>query len=156
MTNALSKHLTQVRRIHTDPFGVACLDAHAWVEDKAGNVVFDPEFQDLYGSIKFLNGCALNAPMCREAVPTWEDDLKEMNGAIADYAIAQSRRDGKDWTENDVLTQLYQYPQAGNCFANAKAYNHFHPETVVRIGKAGWRKSRFYGDTEGPIHWEYG
>ena len=151
----------------------AVLDLHAWCENSAGDVIFDPMFPE-YERDKRINGC-VGDPLYQEL-----DDNGEMLKVIQDKIldpwvienVQLSRMKYKDLkndkggpaTDHEIIHEalfplIEEQPHHLGCFLNAWAYYQNHikkgEDVHYKYGKWGWRRKAVAKGPSG-IHWEFG
>ena len=109
------------------------IDAHAWVADCSGNVIYDPNFEE-YDIIKQINECS---------------DTKVYKPF--NFSIEDENKIYKCWDiekKYEMLERLpFKFPvQFGNCIYNALSYiiqskkKNKNKKIYLVIGSFGWKK----------------
>ena len=109
-------------------------DFHCWVEDKLGNVIFDPQNFSAYHDICRINKCDITKPVYHK----WEDQEKYLK---------------QHQVKMINIKDFYKRPKPLMCNYNAYAWaKHSGAEDpVVVIGSMGWLKNNGRG-----AWWEFG
>ena len=137
--------------------GEIAVDAHSWVENTDGMVVFDPDFPEYQMVRKVRNlregACykefdPLLTAICKKQInPTILTTLDDFANQLM----------GKVCSETEIYKVIMELcdkdgdAMAGRCFFNAYCYQKLHPDTIIKIGSLGWREC-----CSKEIHWEYG
>lgn len=125
-------------------------DLHVWLEDEAGNVIYDPFFDEYYDFIRLHDCIAVGAPC---------PYLPERHGRIYKkrpewQPIIQATLKGmvKKMMRHGVVVSKYYQPAAyGCCVYNAYFEKLRHRKNAkMCVGQMGW-KSKSGGE-----HWEFG
>lgn len=112
-------------------------DFHCWVEDKDGEVVFDPEFKE-YQAIKQVKNCMEDSPHFYNAFG--EDAEKwfwgKLKGTMTDKIQLYKSQNIK-WVK-----EFYQRPKFGHCNLNCSAFliKNKGKGYRIRVGSMGWLK----------------
>jgi len=126
-------------------------DLHAWLEDEAGNVIYDPFFDEYYDFIK-LHGLFTDPE-------TPSPHLPQRHGRIYKkrpewQPIIQATLKGmvkKMMRCGVVVSEYYQPARFGCCVYNAYFEKLRHnPKAKLCVGQMGWKTK------SGGEHWEYG
>lgn len=112
-------------------------DFHCWVEDKDGEVVFDPEFPE-YQAIKKIKNCIPDSPNYHNAFD--EDTEKwfwgKLKGTMTDKIQLYKSQNIK-WVK-----EFYERPKFGHCNLNCSAFliKNKGKGYRIRVGSMGWLK----------------
>ena len=138
--------------------GSIAIDAHSWVENADGMVVFDPDFPEYFMIRKVRN---LRVGHCYKEFDPLLTAIckKQINPTILtalDDVADQMMEMGRICSETDIYKVVMELcddgdAMAGRCFLNAWCYQKLHPDTIIKIGSLGWMERR-----SKEIHWEYG
>jgi len=123
-------------------------DFHAWIEDKEGNVIFDPHFPE-YDEIKKLQGL-YGEPQYKAYTGEKARSLKMRCRASAKKILKTQKKHYK-MTAAQVWEQQYHHPVYGYCNFNAIAYLKKHPDSVFKVGSMGWKRK-----CDDRVFWEFG
>ena len=118
--------------------GGCTVHLHAWCEDEAGNVIFDPFF-DEYFDIMEEHDCVGNTGSVHmpqrygriyKKRPEWQPIVQ----AVIKGMIKRMLRRGV------IASQYYKPPQYGCCMYNAYFYKlQQNPKAKICVGQMGWK-----------------
>jgi len=134
--------------------GSIAIDAHSWVENADGMVVFDPDFPEYHMVRKIRN---LRDGHCyKEFDPLLTAIVKKQINPTILSGLDGVRMNGRVCSDNEIYKVVMELcddgdAMAGRCFFNAWCYQKLHPDTIIKIGSLGWRER-----CSKEIHWEYG
>ena len=125
-------------------------DLHVWLEDEAGNVIYDPFFDEYFDIIR-LHGCiAVGAPSpflperhgrIYKKRPEWQPIIQ----ATLKGMVKKMMRCGV------VVSEYYKPPSYGCCVYNAYFEKlHHNPKAKLCVGQMGWKTK------SGGEFWEFG
>ena len=122
---------------------------HAWVEDKEGQVIFDPWWDDLYKPIQILHAC-LDGATCRLPWNTaYEAECWDAMKVLMKNQMSELRKMGGKY--RDYWGVGYR---AGRCPVNCAIFMRKEENRGkgyrIRVGSLGWKKP------DGSIWWQYG
>jgi hypothetical protein len=120
-------------------------DIHYWVEDKEGNVVYDPYFIE-YDVIKCLRNLKGDRIYKRYVGKKGKDAVRR--GHRDAVAVAKCLQ----LVGMKPMKMFYQKPQPLECNMNALGWIKYSGRTDIQLvaGSMGWKRKK------GGIHWEFG
>ena len=123
------------------------LDAHMWLENADGEVVFDPHFiqYDIIKRVQNLKGEKKYKAWIGKKRGVALNKIQEINTAKIKALPSIG------WTKKQFWEHFSKNPHFGNCFNNATAYWKKNQHLKIVIGSMGWEKTNGDG-----VWWEYG
>ena len=138
-----------------DKEGDIQLDAHCWCEDKEGNVVFDPDYDDKFTLTKEMFNLTnekcykkfdpLLQKLCFKSV---ENQIQKVFNEVGEQVDEETNRN----IAKEILDHIEEGGEQlfNHCFSAALAYKMCNPSVNMVCGSAGWIGK------DGEPHWEYG
>jgi len=135
----LKKHFTNTQTKQTEMPGIA---GHFWIENDAGEVIWDPKF-DSYKLICKIRNADHTKPHYRKQTPARQREM--MREHILPMMSGVRRAMNEGW----VPPAEFWTPQSHNCASNTCRYKLNGGEGRICYGDMGWEQ------TDGKVWWEF-